>query len=264
MNWWFDPRNLYGLLMGTTTDFLKPSRRPHWPTHLHSIDENLKVFLGGTGNCGVLFSDDKCLLINCNSGASSARLAQLVAEKKSLTLVGTSGLADYIGGANQFQWQEIFLPAGFKAKKESFSFNLIEETTEIPWGDEQVVFIPVKQTFSKSDLIVYLKNRQILFMGGLFYNNIHPIFDRHRGVNFSQWKSYLENICKKYPSQTIVPHEGDLCGPSELNSFSQYLGALSDPSTEFSFCRQNFDWREIPGYTSLEENFDFVRQQIQK
>jgi hypothetical protein len=43
--------------------------------------------------------------------------------------------------------------------------------------------------------------------------------------------------------------------------FISYLRDLSDPAVEFSRCRELYDWLEIPSHTSLEENFDLLREQ---
>ncbi|MCB0377761.1 MAG: hypothetical protein KDD33_04650 [Bdellovibrionales bacterium] len=236
----------WGVFMGTTVDYVKPEKRPLWPSHVHDVDQSFSYFLGGSGNCGVLKNGKETLLINCNSGVASQKLKDNLSGQTP-TLIATSTFPDYIGGANEFSFTKIITPRD------------VSETIEIQWGDETVVIEPVEATFSEKDIVVYLKNRKVLFLGGLFYNGIHPIIDSQRGLNPKNWVETLQALVKKYQPSHLVPHEGDVCEAKKLQGFVDYLQSLSDSAVEFSLCREKFDWPEIPGYTSLEENFDLLR-----
>lgn len=261
MGWWFSPKNIYGLIMGTSTDIMKPVKRPHWPTTFHRIDNQLSVFLGGTGNCGVLKSEGQYLLINCNSGRSALSLKSGLPQNQPATLVGTSTFPDYIGGIQDMEFQTLYLPQALGHSSLEGLVQVIGQEMTLSWEGKDIHVLPVENAFSQKDLVVYLPQKKVLFLGGLFFNNIHPVMDIKRGKNIPKWIATLKMLLKRFPeAETVVPHEGDLCGHQGVQKFIDYLTTLSDATIEFSFCRENFDWVEIPGHTSLEENFDHCRK----
>ena len=245
--------------MGTTTDYLKRSDRPLWPTKMYRVDDDFSVFLGGTGNCGLLQNGNETLLINCNSGPAAEELFKGLGDSQK-TLIVTSNFSDYAEGVNRSPFEKIYVPEASGIYSGVQDVQVLDRELEILWGDESVCILPVEGGFSKKDLVVYLKNRNVLFLGGLFFNGIHPIIDSERGLDARLWIKTLEDIKHRFYPKILVPHEGDLCGVEKLEEFTAYLKALSDPKVEFSYCRENFDWPEIPGYTSLEENFDQIRK----
>jgi hypothetical protein len=98
-----------------------------------------------------------------------------------------------------------------------------------------------------------------MFLGPLFFNRIHPDLRPGPGFNPEKWLETLQNLITRFHPRTIVPGEGDLTNEGDLSVFIDYLKALMNPNIEFSYCRQNYDWSEIPSATSLEENFNILR-----
>jgi len=268
MSWWFSFKNIYGLIMGTSTDWMKPIRRPHWPTTLHKVDDNLSVFLGGSGNCGILSGPDGKLLINCNSGKSSEVLLKpLVDQGQKCTLVATSLFPESIGGFQLMSWERVYgsgnIESAFNRSLSSeTSYVSVKDPQKFHWGDETVHLIPVSSGFSKNDLMVYLEKRKMLFSGGLIYNKIHPSLPRSKNINLEGWVEALKNLMRQEPFtqvQWVVPQEGDIDSQVIIKTMIQYLQSLGSHEVEFSYCREHFDWSEIPGHSSLEENFDHLR-----
>jgi glyoxylase-like metal-dependent hydrolase (beta-lactamase superfamily II) len=130
------------------------------------------------------------------------------------------------------------------------------------FGDETVVLIPVGSSATESDLAVFFEKRSILFMGALFYNQIHPILRVGKGLQPQVWIRNFSMLMERFKPKTVIPAEGDLASFEDAQKFLNYLKDLTDSSVEFSQCRAKYDWPEIPSYTSLEENFDLLRDQI--
>ena len=244
-------RFIYGMAMGTSVPYIKPSNRFLWPTAFKKFDENLSLFLGGSCICAILHDETRCCVINTNSGSAATQLHKYIESLRApkLTLINTSSANDFSGG-NKLYPDTVILEK--KTDKE----------LEIDLDFEKCIVVPIVNSASKCDFAIYLVKRKILFLGPLFYNHIHPILRPLEGMNVSNWIQNLEALLLRFQPEMIVPAEGEPAGARELGEFISYLRALSSPSVEFSECRKTYDWMEIPGQTSLEENFDLIRENI--
>jgi len=261
VSWWGSFKNIYGLIMGTSTDIMKREDRPHWPTAVHKMDDHFAIQLGGTGNCGILRSGNQTLLINCGKGSSCRKLHdETYSEEQTFNLIGTSKFSDYIGGRDMWDFEMVWAPELIGYNLDQKTATAVDTEIEIFFAGETLHIIPVRGAFSNADLMVYLEERKTLFLGGLLYNGIHPILDAQRGKDAKLWQDALRKALTRWPVETVVPHEGDLCGPQAAELFLDYLRSLADSEVEFRHCRENFDWIEIPGQTSLEENFNHFRK----
>ncbi len=265
-------RFIYGMAMGTSVPYIKPSNRFLWPTALTKIDNQFSLFLGGSCVCGVLGDAEQTILLNTNSGTAAIQLQQIVEHQfksQRLSIFNTSVAADFFSGNQYFSSAiKFYLPTvsenelrGAWPDRPEHVELILEERTFVV-GQETFVVVPVTDSSSHCDLAIFLKSRKVLFLGALFFNGIHPILRSHNGMNVGNWIRNLESLYSRFQPLKIVPAEGDLASPEELKKFIAYLKALSDPMVEFSECRKNFDWIEIPGQTSLEENFDLLRENI--
>ncbi len=265
-------RFIYGMAMGTSVPYIKPTNRFMWPTTFKKVDEQFSLFLGGSCACGILHDADNILLINSNSGKAAVQLQQSIGQdfkSQKLSILNTSYRQDFLNGNQLYSnvskfvipnLNESKLLKEWPSKPENLEKTLEENTFEI--AGESVMVIPVSESASQSDLVVFFKKRRVLFLGALFYNRIHPVLHPHDGMNVQNWIRNLEALLLRFQPLHIVPAEGEIAEPQALTEFISYLKSLSDPKVEFLDCRKNFDWIEIPGQTSLEENFDLLRENI--
>lgn len=268
----------YGLFMGTSTPFLKPTKRFLFPTHRHEVDRELGVFLGGSGLCGVVARGSEAAVINTNQGEPSKEFRQWVDERKGSALlkalVLNSVASDFSRGIGGFLDAETIYvgPVSSRALRDSFGdlwesiadrVKIVREETLLEIAGEQLRLIPVAPAATDSDLVVYLENHAMLFLGPLFYNRIHPILRAGSGLQPEKWIRTLDELLMRFPQAKIfIPAEGDLGTQDDVREFVSYLRSFTDSEVEFSSCRANFDWPEIPSYTSLEENFDLLREKV--
>ncbi len=265
-------RFIYGMAMGTSVPYIKPTNRFMWPTALRKIDDNLSLFLGGSCVCGILHDSQGSLLINTNSGAAGAQLHQFMTDEiksPAPIIINTSAINDVLGGSKFFlNSTRILIPdvsdknllREWPDRPETLEKITEEKTIEL--AGETCVIVPVRDSASHCDLAVFLKKRKILFLGSLFYNRIHPVLRSLEGMNVNHWIGNLEALMERFQPNQVIPAEGDVGDTKSLLEFISYLKSLSDPKVEFSDCRKNYDWLEIPGQTSLEENFDLLRENI--
>lgn len=268
----------YGLFMGTSTPFLKPTKRFLFPVHRHEVDRELGIFLGGSGLCGVLARGPEALVVNTNQGEPAKEFRQWVDERKGSApikaLVLNSVASDFSRGIGNFlDVETIYVgPVASRSLRESIGelweriadrVRIVREETVLELAGERVRLMPSAPAATESDLVVYLENHGALFLGPLFYNRIHPILRVGPGLQPETWIRRVDELLMRFPqAKVFVPAEGDIGTIEDVREFVSYLRSFTDPDVEFSACRQKFDWPEIPSYTSLEENFDLLREKI--
>ncbi len=267
-------RMAYGLFMGTSVQYIKPTNRYLFPTKIVEVTKDLSIQLGGAGIVGVLHSEKEVLLINCNQSKATQKL---MSELSFLTpasikaLVITNVFSDFYGGFAELKLSDFsfFAPKVnssrinkyFREHLEPLKTNLssVRENQTIHFGGYDVELEFFESCHSEGDLVVRIPELKVAFMGGLFYNQIHPILRIQDGMDILKWKKTLSHYINNYPDYQFVPAEGELADVKDLQLFLDYLDALTNPEIEFSYCRENYDWMEIPSQTSLEENFDLLR-----
>ncbi len=303
-------RFAYGLVMGTSVQYVKPRQRFLWPTKVIQLDETLSLMLGGSCICGILHAEKEAILINTNQGSAAEDLRseiQRLGITKINAVINTSMDVEFAGGNSLFSDAERWVHADTlmqsegegeierKVKFGRFGHQDGKCIQNIAFREEIIHVIPVnrfrgaqvvedirhpgstRESLSSMnmalnsqhmrnddaeslELVVFLENEQILFTGGLFFNRIHPPLANHANVDLTTWASVLEELLVKWNPKVVVPAEGGVATADDIRSFVAYLRALGNPQVEFQECRRRFDWIEIPGHTSLEENFDWVRE----
>jgi glyoxylase-like metal-dependent hydrolase (beta-lactamase superfamily II) len=267
-------RMAYGLFMGTSVQYIKPTNRYLFPTKVEKVAENLWVQLGGAGIVGVLKSGNEVLLINCNQTKATQKLLEdldFLSSKSIKNLVVTNVFSDFYGGFSELKLEEFCFYAPkvnsswinkyFREELEPLKKNYkkVETNQCVKFGDHEVEFDFYENCHSEGDLVVRIPKLKVAFMGGLFYNQIHPVLRIQQGMDIQSWKGTLEYYINNFSDYQFVPAEGEISSVEDLKLFLRYLEALTNPEVEFSECRENYDWMEIPSHTSLEENFDLLR-----
>lgn len=261
-------RFAYGLFMGTSTPLLKPAKRYLFRSQKVEWDEGFGLYLGGSCVCGLLRNRTEALVINTNQDRAAAEFRQWVNEKtgsENLTVVLSSLAADFSGGLGVFADAKRILVAAPLERELKIKYGEIAERVEViatetvlEIAGERVHLIPVGPAATGSDLAVFLENRSVFFAGALYFNRIHPVL--HSGFDVERWKERLAFLLDRFHPKWVIPAEGDSGAESGAREFLAYLRDLTDPTVEFATCRSRYDWTEIPGHTSLEENFDLLRE----
>jgi len=253
----------YGLLMGTSVKYVKPKKRFLWPLEEVNLDGD-QLFVGGSFNS--ILVANRVLV-----GVGAPEQMQVIADRISASaldaVVFTQAPTEFhLRGLDQLTAKTLIAPRvqdrldlfghlGAKLilvdKAGQHSFRL-DDHEEIG-----IVLLPGGQ--AHQELIVFNSKKKWLFLGGLFFNEIHPLLEpgvRHR-VN--AWVESLHFVLNQFSAERFIPAEGPVADREGVENFIRYLKTLSDPNFDFRYCREHFDWREIPGTTSLEENFELIR-----
>ncbi len=265
---------IYGFIFGTSTPYLKPKNRYLFPTAIYRFDPQLTFFLGGSGICAEFRDGDRTIVINLNQGeASQLWVAELQRRGgiKSADVVlnslsgvfGTHQILKDLSKARALYVHTEIEDQPFGLNDLAFEAIVkVDAETKLVIGDETIHLIPVSGCATTSDLIVFFEKRSVMMFGSLFSNRIHPELFHGAALRAQKWIATLEHLLQRFSPQICVPGEGEFGSADEVREFVRYLKCLTDPAVEFSFCRKNFDWIEIPSATSLEENFDILRRNV--
>ena len=193
------------------------------------------------------------MIINTSQGTSGlGLLADLRAQSEGLprkprvTLIvqaETPEFAALLGSWNNFA--EVLIP--LKSSDQTLragGYEIQIRKTKVSNGGELLVEIPLCR---------------LAFMGPLFYSRLHPVLRHPQHIRVAEWIQALRDYAQQHADWRFIPGEGAMTGVSAVLDFADYLETLADPSKEFAYCRKHFDWPEIMGYTSLEENFDILK-----
>ena|GEM_PF-1768282 len=264
----------YGVIFATSTPYIKPKKRFLFPTATWKLDQSLTFFLGGSGICARLNENGENLIVNTNLGSAADQWrADMTAlggfSGSTLVLNSLNGAFGGVEEVRALEPSRVFAHADATSEDSEFASIMkdvaitnVEKELELQVGDETVLLIPIEGCATESDLIVFFKKRSVMMFGALFLNRIHPVLKHGVALRAPKWIAALEELLAKYDPQICVPGEGEAGSAADVREFIRYLKSLTDPSVEFSFCRQNFDWMEIPRFTSLEENFDILRRNV--
>lgn len=256
---------VYGLIFATSTPYLKPKKRFLFPTATWKFDKDFTLFLGGAGICAHLRAP---FIVNANIGVAAeqwrADLKTLAPfENAALALSSLNGAFGTPETVAALKPSKVFVAgAGISKEWDALNVEVVHEERVLTFDGETVHLIPVTDAATETDLVVFFKERSVMMFGPLFTNRIHPVLQHGVSLRVEAWISRLENLLERFQPKICVPAEGDVGTADDVREFIRYLRALTDANVEFSYCRKNFDWMEIPSATSLEENFDVLRRNL--
>ncbi len=258
---------VYGLIFGTSTPYLKPKKRFLFPTSMRNVAAGFDLFFGGSGVCARLETTTGQYVVNLNQGDAARKwVKEIQGTGQSVNAVFLNSLNGNFADAASLEAlvsTEVYVHAGDSSVLTIFKdlkTHDVSTTTRLRVGDETIVLIPVIGAATATDMVVYFESRSIMMFGALFYNRVHPELAVGASSRVHHWIETLESLIATYNPAICVPAEGDSGNVNDVREFMRYLKTLTEPEADFSYCRQNFDWIEIPSTTSLEENYDTLRR----
>ncbi|MDH4199165.1 MAG: MBL fold metallo-hydrolase [Spirochaetia bacterium] len=247
-------------------------------THMDTIayDKNLTLVPGGGGNSGILEGDNAVLVIDTKMSGASGKLYEMVrkiAGGKPIIVVNTHIHPDHVGGNKLYPGNKIYAGGRYtadfwisQADPDSMPTDLIKDKTEFKIGDETVIVKNMPYpAHTKSDIVVYLKKRKMLFTGDIILNQQAPALTMRTGVDVNGYLKAFSDLPQLFDIQKIVPGHGDIGGPELISIFKQYFAdmktAANDPSREAEMLAKYKNWTQMPVLMSNETVIKFMREQ---
>lgn len=115
---------------------------------------------------------------------------------------------------------------------------LLPDTTfETDWngkvGKEIITATYFGRAHTNGDSVIHLENANVAHLGDLLFHQVHPYVDTSAGANIHNWITVLENIRKKYDSDTLFVFghsaKGEITGGKDkIVAKEAYLNGLLD------------------------------------
>jgi glyoxylase-like metal-dependent hydrolase (beta-lactamase superfamily II) len=237
----FTAQSLVHLFLFTLTVIIFSSCGNNYGLDVRKYDKNFSVMIGEGGNSGVLICDTAVLVIDTKVKTGATQLEQWVqhyAPNRHIYIVNTHIHRDHTGGNHLYPNATII--AGnygedFWLKnndREDMPTIWLADSMNLKFGNETAVIQNIGQAHTFEDVVVYLKNRQVLFTGDIVLNGYHPYFDEAVGSNFDNYLLALDQFQKEFTIKSVVPGHGDDGGPELIDDFRQYFNDMLEASTD--------------------------------
>lgn len=241
------------------------------------IDPTFTIITGGGGNTGVISSDSLVLVIDTKMDDAAKSLfdtVQRIAGKKPVLVVNTHWHPDHVGGNSLFKKEQIMAGGSYAIddwKKESGEETLpgrwVTDELVIPMGtDTAIVFNLAKNVHTPSDVMVYFKQRQILFGGDVILNNQAPALIGNASA--VAYMDVLYDVAIKYPIKKVVPGHGAVGGPEVITNFLAYFEdmreAAEHPEKKSEMIGKYKHYAQVPLFMSPGATISHFEKELKK
>ncbi|MGA2822108.1 MAG: MBL fold metallo-hydrolase [Bacteroidales bacterium] len=261
------------LLMAGGAMYLYPAFTFFFQTETQQFDKDLTLVLGGGGNSGILITDKALVVIDTKMGGAADDLFKLASEKaagKPILVINTHYHGDHVNGNHFYKGSRIYIGNYDKAflQKEVDPNNMptdyVKDSLVLELGNETFILYDLGQAHTYHDMVVYLKNRKILFSGDLIFHHINPLLKKKSGADVDKWLAALHVILNKFDLEKVVPGHGSIGGKelvwSMVDYFRDMKAAEKDPSRANELKAKYKDWVELPNMTSPQATIDYIRE----
>jgi cyclase len=259
------------MITASAFKMLTPIRFDDDPNVKH-IDNNLTIVYGGGGNSGILVTDKAVVVIDTKMGADAEKLfkqVKQIAGQKEIIVINTHYHMDHVGGNNLYSGDKIYIgnyPEEFLEKNIEPDFRpntIVKEDLTLDLGDETVMLYNMGQAHTYNDLVVYLKNRKILFSGDLIFSKVNPVLKKESGADVDKWIAVLNTILAKWDITTIIPGHGEI-GSKDIaikmkNYFEDMKEAASNQGKQNALMDKYKEWMTIPSMASPEMTISYIK-----
>ncbi len=240
------------------------------------VDKNLTLALGGGGNSAILMSDKEVLVVDSKIMGGKDKLFALVKEKagnKPIILINTHLHADHAGGNGLYKGNTII--AGAYTKEQWIEENgegdglpteFLKDKKEIQVGEETVIIQNMGQAHTYNDVVVFFKNRKMLFMGDMLMIGMHPFLKENNGSKISLYLEKLNKALEEFQPEKIVPGHGRVGGKELVAEFQTYFAetkSVAEGKLELSAIEDKYkDWIPFLSMASTEATVKYWKKEL--
>jgi cyclase len=261
-----------GILLIALAILIYPFFRTFFRSETIEHDNHL-FFITGTGNSGLLVTDSAVVVIDTKFWKNAKKLHDLAVQKagtKKILVMNTHFHGDHVFG-NKLYHGCVIYTGGYgkdvavsRTKPENLPTVFVKDSLILNLGDEIVGLYDLGQGQTFHDMVVYLKNRKVLFTGDLVFNQINPAIIKEDGTNINNWKSILTRMIRTFDAKTVVPGHGIPGGKEMISEQLMYFNdmeeAASHPEEAKELVKKYSGWMKIPMASSPVHTIDFIRK----
>ncbi len=239
-------------------------------------DKQLTLVTGGGGNSGILVSDSAVLVVDTKMDEGATAFydtVRQIAGSKAIIIVNTHIHGDHAKGNALYKGATVI--AGARYDKEQWvSENgadalpnvWVKDSLILQMGDETAVIFNLGfDAHTQSDVIVYLKKRQVLFAGDLILNQQAPaLFSRYRATARGYLAAF-DTIESRFAIKTLVPGHGPIGGRDLISAYRAFFQdmfvASVDHEKKPQLLTKYNTWKQIPFMMSPDATVSYIRKE---
>ena len=254
--------------------YMLPFYRFFTEKEILKMDNNLTVIRGGGGNSGLLMTDSAVVVIDTKMGGAAEELYKMAKEKagtKKIIVINTHFHKDHSGGNHFYKYNgsKIYIGNYDKSSlqnnfdEKNMPTDFVHDSMVMNLGNETVLLYDLGQAHTMHDVVVYLKNRNILFSGDLVFNHVNPVLKKESGADVDKWIDKLNIILNRWNIKTLVPGHGKLGGKELAMSLKQYFedmkSAALNPEQEKELNTKYAEWSKMPFMASPDKTIKYIK-----
>lgn len=189
-------------------------------TSFEDLRRGVGIFNGQGGTIGWLVNSDGVLIVDSQSAAAAAACIDGIKARSTRPidlLVNTHHHADHTGGNKTFQpvvgsivahensatWQRRQAEEQNADADQAYPDTTFSDEWRTTIGDETVVARYHGPGHTSGDVIVTFEQANVVHMGDLMFNRLHPFIDRPSGARIRNWIDTLERVPDAHAADTI-------------------------------------------------------------
>jgi cyclase len=226
--------------------------RPSRPaTRFKDLRGGTGIFTGRGGTIGWLVTDEGAVVVDSQfPGTAEACVEEL--KRKSRrgihVLLNTHHHPDHTAGnkifrpavkfivahANSAEWQQKSAAEARAEADQAYPDQTFTNVWQLKIGQEKVVAKYYGFGHTSGDVVISFEAANVVHMGDLMFNRLHPFIDRPAGASIANWITALDSVPREHSADTIYifGHGKDEFGPTgsraDLARFRDYLTAVLD------------------------------------
>jgi len=230
---------------------LAQGRQSRPATRFEELRGGTGIFTGRGGTIGWLVTDEGAVVIDSQFPGTAEACVEGLQRKSRRgihVLINTHHHADHTAGnkifrpavkfivahANSAEWQHTSAAEAKAEGDQAYPDQTFTNVWQLKIGKEMVVAKYYGFGHTSGDVAISFEAANVVHMGDLMFNRLHPFIDRPAGASIANWITVLERVPREHSADTIYifGHGKDEFGPTgsraDLARFRDYLSAVLD------------------------------------
>jgi cyclase len=245
-------------------------------TRFEDIRRNVGIFIGQGGTIGWLATPDGAIAVDAQF-PDTAKVCVEGLQKKSpkgiQLLINTHYHGDHTAGNTAFRsavktivqqerCAKLHKDTTVKnAAQQAYADVTFGESWSQQMGDEKVWAHYLGPGHTGGDAVIWFERADVVHMGDLMFNRLHPRIDRPSGASIKNWISILERVAKQHGKATFIfghskPDQPVTGTAKELLYLRDYFTAALDYVQKGIKAKQSQEEivkaQALPGFTDFE------------
>jgi cyclase len=228
---------------------LGQSKAPKPATKFEDLRGGAGIFTGRGGTIGWLVTDEGAVVVDSQFPGTAEACVDGIKQRSRRgihVLINTHHHADHTSGnkifrpstkfivahANSAEWQRTAAAEAKTEAAQAYPDQTFPNVWQLKIGNQRVVATYYGFGHTSGDVAVAFEAANIVHMGDLVFNRLHPFIDRQAGASIENWITLLDRVPREHAADTIYifghgkAAAGVTGGRADLARFRDYLTAL--------------------------------------